>query len=163
MHLGSILHYLLVAKLCWIKLPHVRGQGRWPRVTGCDGAGAAERSYPTPEFRGGGWEEQPHVQGVVAEWVQEGWEELLHIQGQEGRLWGDTPLQDKEQRLRFAGAAMKRYPTSKIRETQIRWEVLLEGIRSQTHWNHNHRKLVNLITGTTALSNSMKLSHLTHL
>ena len=25
--------------------------------------------------------------------------------------------------------------------------------------NHNHRKLTNLITWTTALSNSMKLSH----
>ena len=34
-----------------------------------------------------------------------------------------------------------------------------EGIRGQTHWNHNHRKLVNLITWTTVLSNSMKLSH----
>ena len=33
------------------------------------------------------------------------------------------------------------------------------GIRGQTHWNHTHRKLVNLITWTTALSNSMKLSH----
>ena len=30
-------------------------------------------------------------------------------------------LQDKEQRLHFAGAAMKRYPMSKVRETQIRW------------------------------------------
>ena len=37
--------------------------------------------------------------------------------------------------------------------------MLQEGIRGQTHWNHNHRKLVNLITRTTALSNSMKLSH----
>ena len=33
------------------------------------------------------------------------------------------------------------------------------GIRGKTHRNHNHRKLVNLITQTTALSNSMKLSH----
>ena len=30
-------------------------------------------------------------------------------------------IQGKEQRLRFAGAAMKRYPTSKVRETQVRW------------------------------------------
>ena len=30
-------------------------------------------------------------------------------------------LQGKEQRLRFAGAAVKRYPTSKVRETQVRW------------------------------------------
>ena len=29
-------------------------------------------------------------------------------------------LQGKEQRLRFAGAAMKTYSTSKVRETQVR-------------------------------------------
>ena len=27
----------------------------------------------------------------------------------------------KKQRLHFAGAAMKRYPTPKVRETQVRW------------------------------------------
>ena len=33
----------------------------------------------------------------------------------------ETPLvQGKEQRLHFAGAAMKRYPMSKVRETQVR-------------------------------------------
>ena len=37
-----------------------------------------------PEVRGGGLEKLPHVQGVVAVWVQEGGEELLHIQDQEG-------------------------------------------------------------------------------
>ena len=36
------------------------------------------------------------------------WEEMPYVQG-------------KEQQLRFAGAAMKRYPTSKVRETQVRW------------------------------------------
>ena len=30
-------------------------------------------------------------------------------------------IQGKEQRLRFAGAARKRYPMSKERETQVRW------------------------------------------
>ena len=30
-------------------------------------------------------------------------------------------IQGKEQQLRFAGAAVKRYPTSKVRETQVRW------------------------------------------
>jgi len=30
-------------------------------------------------------------------------------------------IQGKEQRLRFAGAAMKRYPTPKVRKTQARW------------------------------------------
>ena len=46
---------------------------------------AARRSYPTPEVRGGGGEEQPHIQGAVAVWAQESQEELLHVQGQEGR------------------------------------------------------------------------------
>ena len=30
-------------------------------------------------------------------------------------------VQGKEQRLCFDGAAEKRYPTSKVRETQVRW------------------------------------------
>ena len=30
-------------------------------------------------------------------------------------------IQGKEQRLHFAGTAMKRYPMPKIRETQVRW------------------------------------------
>ena len=30
-------------------------------------------------------------------------------------------IQDKEQWLRFAGAAVKRYLIPKVRETQIRW------------------------------------------
>ena len=41
-------------------------------------------------------------------------------------------IQGKEQWLRFAGAAMNRYPTSKVRETQVRQKVLREGIRGQT-------------------------------
>ena len=46
----------------------------------------------------------------------------------------EIPLvQGKEHWLRFAGAAVKRYPTSKVRETQVRWQVLQEGIRGQTH------------------------------
>ena len=62
--------------------------------------GVAERSYPTsevrghgweelphapmPEARGGSWEDQPHVQGAVAARAQEGLEELSHDEGQEG-------------------------------------------------------------------------------
>ena len=46
---------------------------------------AAETSYPTPEVRGCGREEQPHVQGAAAAWVQEDQEELHHVQGQEGQ------------------------------------------------------------------------------
>ena len=62
----------------------------------------------------------PYVQGVVAAQVQEGQEELLHVQGQEGWQWRDTIVQGKEQQLRFAEAAVKRYPKSKVRETQVR-------------------------------------------
>ena len=73
-----------------------------------------------PEVRGGGREEQPHSQGVVAARVQEGLEEPSHVEGQQG-WWEVIPLiQGKEQRLCFAGAAMKRYPTPKVRETQVR-------------------------------------------
>ena len=38
-----------------------------------------------PDARGGVWEDQPHIQGVVAVQVQEGLEELSHVEGQEGR------------------------------------------------------------------------------
>ena len=41
-------------------------------------------------------------------------------------------IQGKEQWLRFAGAAVKRCPTFKVRETQVRRSVLREGIRGQT-------------------------------
>ena len=72
---------------------------------------------PTPKVSGGGQEGQPHIQGVTAARVQEGREELLHVQGQEGWPWGDTLIQGKEQWLCFAGAAVKRYPSSKVRGT----------------------------------------------
>ena len=39
----------------------------------------------------------------------------------------------KEQWLHFAGAAMKRFPTFKARESQVKQQVLREGIRRQTH------------------------------
>ena len=90
------------------ELSHVRGQGQRPRVPGCNGAGTAEKSYPSPrsgaaagrsyptsEVRGGGREcyraleardsgreDQPHIQGAVAARAQEGLEELTHIEGQ---------------------------------------------------------------------------------
>ena len=72
------------------------------------------------KVRGSSQEEQPHVQGAVATWMQEGLEEhpMLKVRKDGGE---EIPLiQGKEQRLRFAGAAMKRYPTFKVRETQGR-------------------------------------------
>ena len=49
------------------------------------GGGAAERRYSVSEARGGGQEDQPHLQGAVAARAQEGLEELSHVEGQEGR------------------------------------------------------------------------------
>ena len=45
----------------------------------------ARRSNPKSEARGGGREDQPHIQGAVAARAQEGLEELSHVEGQEGR------------------------------------------------------------------------------
>ena len=70
---------------------------------------------------------------MVAAWAQEGLEELLHVQGQEGGSEEIPIIQGKEQWLRFAGAALKRYPMSKVRETHVRWKVWQDGIRGQTH------------------------------
>ena len=77
----------------------VQGQGREPgAATPCLSPGSgAGRSHPTPEARGGSWEETPHGQGKgqrpgrathiqesVAALVQVGLEELYHVEGQEG-------------------------------------------------------------------------------
>ena len=60
------------------------------------------------------------LQGAMAVWVQEDWEELFHVKVRRGGCEEIPLVQGKEQQLRFAGAAMKRYPTSKVRETQVR-------------------------------------------
>ena len=48
-------------------------------------------------------------------------EEPSHIEGQE--VWQEEThlIQGTEQWLCFAWAAVKRYPTPKVRETQVRW------------------------------------------
>ena len=66
-------------------------------------------------------EDQPHVQGAVAVQTQEGLEELSHLKVRKGGGEEIPLVQGKEQRLCFAGAALKRYPTPKVRETQVRW------------------------------------------
>ena len=62
---------------------------------------------------------KPHIQGVVAVWAQEGREELSTFKVRRGGREEIPLIQGKEQRLRFAGAAVKRYPTPKVRETQV--------------------------------------------
>ena len=65
--------------------------------------------------------------------AQEGLEKPSHVESQEGLLEEIPLIQGKEQQLCFAGAAVKGYPMLKVREIQVRWQVLQEGIRGQTH------------------------------
>ena len=46
-------------------LPHVRSQGQQPRVPDCDGAGTAERSYPTSKVGGRGAAEKRYPASEV--------------------------------------------------------------------------------------------------
>ena len=72
-------------------------------------------SYPMSEVRGGGREELPHLQGAAAvgRWRAERSYSTFKVRR------GDL-VQGKERWLCFAGAAVKRYPTSKVREAQVR-------------------------------------------
>ena len=63
-----------------------RPRGATPHPRSGEGGGREELPHtPTPEAKGGNWEEQPRVQGAVALWAQEGLEELSHVEGQEGQ------------------------------------------------------------------------------
>ena len=73
-----------------------------------------------PKARGGGREEQPHVQEAVAAWAQRA--ERSYSTFKFRRSGGEEipVVQGMEQQLCFAGEAMKGYPMSKVRETQVR-------------------------------------------
>ena len=85
------------------ELPHIRGQGWWLRVPGCNSAGTAKRSYPSPRSGAVAGRSNP----LSKAWWKGGSEEIPLVQG-------------KEQWLRFAGAAVETYPTPKVREIQVR-------------------------------------------
>ena len=68
----------------------------------------AERSNPTSKERWLHGRQRASRRYSTFKVMRGGSEEISLIQG-------------KEQRLCFAGAAVKRYPTSKVRETQVRW------------------------------------------
>ena len=89
-------------------MSEVRGSGRECQavtaqeqtrgVTPCLRSGAAAgRSYPMPEARGGGQDEQPHIQGAMAARAQEGLEELFHVQVRRGSSEEIPLVQGKEQ------------------------------------------------------------------
>ena len=97
----------------------------------------ATRSYPSPKVRSSGWQlrgatPRPRSGAVAERSNHRSKERWLHGHRRAERSYSRfkvrrggherIPLvQGKEQWLRFAEAAMKRYPMSKVRETQVRW------------------------------------------
>ena len=77
------------------------------------------RSQPKPEARAGSREEQLKECWLRRHWRAKRSYPTLKVRNGGGK---EIPLlQGKEQWLRFAGAAMKRHPNAKVRETQVRW------------------------------------------
>ena len=107
-----------------------------PRVPGCDGAGRAEKSYPSPgsgAVAGRSYPTPPHLRpgAAAGRTYPTSNEQRLRRRRRAQRSYPtlkvrkgggeEIPLiQGKEQQLCFAGAAVKRYPRSKVRETQVR-------------------------------------------
>ena len=100
------------------EIPHVQGQER------------QQRGVPMTRVRSHSREEIPNVQGQ--EWWPRGVTPLPRLGAMSERTYptskvrngshGDIPhVKGKEQQLHFTGAAVKRYPMSKVRETQVRW------------------------------------------
>ena len=101
-------------------------------MPGCDGAETAKRSYPTPEARGSSQKELPQLPrpGVAARrsnptskeqwlsWSRRAKRSYSTFKVRRGSNKEIPLVQGKEQQLRFAGAAVKRDPTSKVRETK---------------------------------------------
>ena len=69
--------------------------------------------------------------------------------------WGNSTIKRTPQTARIQKGHPKHSNINRMKTQKNTQQVLQEGITGQTQWNHNHRKLVNLITRTTALSNSM--------
>ena len=87
-----------------------------------------------PEIKGGGLEELPHTQGqgwqprgatpgpraAAAHWRRRAERSYSTFKVRRGSCEKIPFVQGNEQRLRFAGAALKRYLTYKVTETQVR-------------------------------------------
>ena len=84
-------------------------------MTGCDGTGAAKRSYSSSEVRGSGQEEVLLPEERWLSWHRR--PQRCYCTFSIRRCGGEEiPVQGEEQRLSFSGAPLKRYPTSKVRE-----------------------------------------------
>ena len=90
------------------------------------------RSHPEPKARGSSWEEPPAPEARASGQEEQPEEWWLRRHRRASRSYPklkvrngggkEIPLvQGKEQWLCFAGAAMKRYPMPRVRETQVRW------------------------------------------
>ena len=77
---------------------------------------AAKRSYPMPEVGAAAERSNPTSKEQWLHWRRRAERSYSAFKVRRGDL-----VQGKEQRLRFPGAAMKRYPTSKVRKSQVRW------------------------------------------
>ena len=98
-----------MGKLILDELPHLQGQGRWPR-----GATTQPKSREVTERSNPMLKEQRLRRRKRAE--------RSYSTFKVRRDSCEIPLvQGKEQRLHFAGVAVKKYPTSRVKETQVRW------------------------------------------
>ena len=75
----------------------------------------AERSYPMPEVREEAKRSYPRSKEQQLRRRRRAERSYSRFKGRRSDL-----LQGKEQLLRFAGTAVKRYPMSKVRETLVR-------------------------------------------
>ena len=106
------------------------------------------------------WEDQPHIQGAVAAWAQEGLEELSHVEGQEGRWWGDTPRPRQGTMAVLYWSSREEIPHAQGKRNPSKMVGVARGHqRANTLKPYSQKTSQSNHTRTTALSNSMKLSH----
>ena len=97
---------------------------------------------------------------------------LPHVQDQEQprrgatpcpRPWarptGDTPHPKSWAAAVLCWSSREEIPPIQGKRNPSKMVGVERGPQRAEDWNHNHRQLANLITWTTSLSNSMKLSH----
>ena len=111
------------------------------------------RRNPTPKARGSSWEEQPHIQGVVAVQAQEGLEDPSHVEGQQGRQEEIPFIQRKEQWLCFAGGREEIPHTQGKRNPRKMVGFATRHERADTLKPYSQKMSQSNYTRTIALSN----------
>ena len=102
------------------ELPLAQGQGWRPRAPGCDSTGVTQRSFPTPRSGAAAEKSNPTSKERLLRRLRRAERSYSTFKVRRGGREKIPLFQGKEQRLCFAGATVKRYPTSKVRETQVR-------------------------------------------